>query len=96
MDKKYRFTQQNETVNLEDSNGRAVWVLGYLLSVSDCFPEKYKPMVERTKFVFTNAVKAMEDVQSLRAMAFIIKGLYFYNQSEGREWIHSTIEKFAD
>ncbi len=96
VDKEFRFTDQNQTVNLEDACGRAVWALGYLLSVSHRFPKNHKPMIEKAKFVFTNSVKAMDDVRSPRAMAFIIKGLYFYNQSEGRECIHTTVEKFAD
>jgi len=96
VDKEFRFTDQNETVNLEDACGRAVWALGYFLSVSQGFPEKHRPMIEKAKFVFTNSVEAMDDVRSPRAMAFIIKGLYFYNHLEGRECMHTTVEKFAD
>src|SRR4029077_355280 len=33
VDEDKRFTDQNNTTNLEDSNGRAIWALGYFLSI---------------------------------------------------------------
>lgn len=96
VDKHHRFTDQNDTVNLEDACGRAVWAVGYLLSISGRFADVYRPMVEKAKFLFRNSIKEMDDVRSPRALAFIIKGLYFYNHLEGRECMHTTVEKYAD
>ena len=40
VDKDNRFTDQNKTTNLDDSNGRAIWALGYLVSAKDFLPEE--------------------------------------------------------
>jgi len=34
VDIENKFTAQNKSENLEDSNGRALWALGYLISES--------------------------------------------------------------
>jgi len=66
---------RNNFENLEDANGRAIWALGYFLS-KDVFK---KPMVDKAEKSIRKALKVAEDIHSPRAMAFIIKGLYFYN-----------------
>jgi hypothetical protein len=33
------FTDQNHRENLEDSNGRAIWALGYVISLGDVLPK---------------------------------------------------------
>ena len=38
VDKDNKFTDQNKTVNLDDANGRAVWALGYLVSLIGLLP----------------------------------------------------------
>ena len=38
LDKDNEFTGQNETTNLDDANGRAVWALGYLISLIGLLP----------------------------------------------------------
>src|SRR5680860_1191563 len=68
VDKHHRFTDQNDTVNLEDACGRAVWAVGYLLSISGRFADVYRPMVEKAKFLFRNSIKEMDDVRSPRAL----------------------------
>ena len=40
VDKDLRFTTQNEATNLDDANGRAIWALGYVVSLSDLLPWK--------------------------------------------------------
>lgn len=96
VDKEYRFTEQNDTVNLEDACGRAVWALGYLLSMVRSLPEKYRPIEEKAKFVFEQAVTAMENVRSPRAIAFLIKGLYYYNHFDERKCPIVKVQTFAD
>jgi glycosyltransferase involved in cell wall biosynthesis len=77
VDEKKQFTTQNKEVNLDDSNGRAVWALGYLLSVDD-LPEKLKKEADT---VMRKALHYVKDIHSTRAMAFIIKGLYYRNKT---------------
>jgi glycosyltransferase involved in cell wall biosynthesis len=70
------FTDQNYQTNLEDSNGRAIWALGYLISISAILPPKLALKANKLIDKFsTNIFK----IHSTRAMAFIIKGLYYKN-----------------
>ncbi len=70
------FTMQNEETNLEDSNGRAVWALGYLISLEVYFPSY---IIEEALLLFENATIKLKELHSTRAMAFAIKGLYYAN-----------------
>lgn len=72
------FTMQNEETNLEDSNGRAVWALGYLISLEDYFPDY---IIEDAILLFEKATSRLNKLHSTRAMAFAIKGLYYANLS---------------
>ena len=70
-----KFTKQNSE-NLADSNGRAVWALGYLISISDILPEELTHEAKKTmQLALVNVCK----IHSPRAMAFIIKGIYYSN-----------------
>lgn len=70
------FTSQNETVNLADARGRALWALGYVLYIPVGLPKELKLKAEH---LFNLAIKDVDSVHSTRAMAFIIKGLYYAN-----------------
>jgi glycosyltransferase involved in cell wall biosynthesis len=76
VDKNGNFTSQNKDTNLEDANGRAIWALGYLLSQSNILPDEY---CEEAKDIFNRAISRAHLVHSTRAMAFIIKGIYYSN-----------------
>ena len=76
VDKGLNFTDQNEEVNLDDSNGRAIWALGYLFSMVELLPEK---IISDAKTMIEKSLPHMETVHSTRAMAFAIKGLYHYH-----------------
>lgn len=78
VDFKKKFTAQNSTVNLEDSTGRAIWALGYLISLSYILPED---LVQKAEQIFGRVLQYAPKIHSTRAMAFIIKGLYYYNRS---------------
>lgn len=69
------FTEQNNSTNLADSNGRAIWALGYLLSNSALFSNKFNTEAE---LIMQNALRNVNKIYSTRAMAFAIKGLYYY------------------
>jgi len=75
VDKNCKFTDQNKAVNLEDSNGRAIWALGYLLSLIDLLPTKIVLEADR---IIVKSLSGLELIHSPRAMSFAIKGLYYY------------------
>jgi glycosyltransferase involved in cell wall biosynthesis len=75
MDTEFRFTEQNYATNLEDSNGRALWALGYLISMKEMITEE---MVADASKMFKKAMVKVEKMHSTRAMAFAVKGLSFY------------------
>jgi glycosyltransferase involved in cell wall biosynthesis len=79
VDVEKKFTSQNSSVNLDDANGRAIWALGYLISEKDELPDK---MVSEAEELFRKAIPHIESIRSTRAMAFIIKGLYYFNKAE--------------
>ncbi|CAM3895160.1 glycosyltransferase [Flavobacterium cucumis] len=73
VDEHKKFTKQNSE-NLADANGRAIWALGYLLSISPVLPIKLvKSAKETLQLALINVCK----IHSPRAMAFIIKGIYY-------------------
>lgn len=71
------FTEQNHTENLEDSSGRAMWALGYVVSLSNILPAS---ITQKAEELFQNSLSLTKDMYSTRAMAFVIKGLYYYNR----------------
>ena len=76
MDIDNKFTDQNNTVNLDDANGRALWALGFLISEKRLLPSKItSEAIEIIQKVLPDA----EMMHSTRAMAFAIKGFYYYN-----------------
>jgi glycosyltransferase involved in cell wall biosynthesis len=74
VDKNKEFTNQNYETNLEDSNGRTIWALGYLISMSDLLPVT---LVSKAEKMLKKALENCQEIHSTRAMAFIIKGLYY-------------------
>jgi hypothetical protein len=77
VDKDSNFTEQNKEVNLDDSNGRAIWALGFLVSLSAKIPED---IILEAKEIIEKSLLQMGEVHSPRAMAFAIKGLYYYHK----------------
>ena len=72
-----QFTDQNTNENLEDSCGRAMWALGYLTSLTGVLPASY---IEKAEAIFQKTLPLTKNMFSTRAMAFVIKGLYYYNR----------------
>lgn len=77
VDENKKFTIQNNQTNLADSNGRAIWALGYLVSMSDVLPEELAAKAHKT---LETALSNVHKIHSPRAMAFIIKGIYYSNK----------------
>ncbi len=71
------FTAQNHDVNLDDANGRTVWALGFLISKKAILPDE---LIATATTIFEKTLPHIETIHSTRALAFIIKGLYFYNK----------------
>lgn len=87
------FTEQNNECNLEDSIGRAIWALGYVLSLQQILPEA---LITKTQLLFNKSVEQSTNIHSTRAMAFMIKGLYYANLPNTTAQQLSMVEQFAD
>lgn len=93
VDEEKKFTKQNGTTNLADANGRAIWALGYFVSLASILPEDWVLEAENTlKKVLVNINK----IHSTRAMAFIIKGLYYRNCQNPSLQNLNIIQEFAN
>ena len=77
IDRNNEFTKQNKGENLDDSNGRAIWALGYLISMRNVLPKEIAFEAEST---LQKALKYVHKLTSTRTMAFIIKGIFYYNK----------------
>ncbi|SDK06489.1 Glycosyltransferase involved in cell wall bisynthesis [Flavobacterium noncentrifugens] len=93
VDYNNNFTTQNAEVNLADSTGRAIWALGYLISLAHILPYE---IVSKAEKVFDRAVQCATKVHSPRAMSFIIKGLYYYNRSVENDNTSEITKMLAD
>lgn len=82
MDTELKFTIQNYETNLEDSNGRAIWALGYVLANRSYLPAVIVDLADQT---FEEAIRNSKNIHSTRAMAFMVKGLYFANMKNEQE-----------
>jgi glycosyltransferase involved in cell wall biosynthesis len=76
VDKQKNFTAENYATNLADANGRAIWALGYLISLGSLLP---KSLTEAAASTMQQALMNVNKIHSTRAMAFAIKGLYYRN-----------------
>lgn len=87
------FFDKNRDENLEDSNGRAIWALGEFLSLRQLFDFNLQAQVENA---FQKALHTIHNLQSPRAIAFCIKGLYFYYHYKNDKSILELITKLTD
>ncbi|GAB1405299.1 glycosyltransferase family 4 protein [Lentimicrobium sp.] len=96
VDKDLQFTPQNKEVNLEDSNGRAIWSLGFLTSMGKVLPED---IIHRAETILVKSMQFLADLKSPRAMAFSIKGLSYYLNSfkspDASELVRIMAERLA-
>ena len=96
VDKDLNFTGQNQEVNLDDSNGRAIWALGYLTSLTGKLPVK---LISDAATMIEKSMPHMRTVSSTRSMAFAVKGLYYYqtvvNSPENTELIKTFANRMV-
>lgn len=93
VDKDQKFTTQNEEVNLADSNGRALWSLGYLIAKRAILPSGLVAIAEDT---MQQALHSLEKMHSTRAIAFALKGLYYSNLEKKSPQTSALIEMLAN
>ena len=88
-----QFFDKNKDENLEDANGRAIWALGKFLSLKQSLSFSFQAEVETA---FKKAMHTIPDLKSPRAIAFCIKGLYFYYNFKKEDEVLNLITKLAD
>ena len=79
VDKNGEFTIQNNETNLEDSNGRTIWALGYVCSLKEILPINYTNEADN---LLDRVMIHLDKIYSTRAMAFIIKGLHYQGKHQ--------------
>lgn len=97
----YNFVAYNKTIidksESEDSVGRAVWALGYLVSTKG-LPEELKKQACK---ILLKSLKFLPGLKSFRAISFAIIGLYYAKQhyycagAKGEAQLVSIIKKLA-
>ena len=92
VDEHRQFTPQNDEVNLEDAAMRAVWSLGMVVQYHKVLPSD---LVTKAKLALVRSLLIVRDVDSPRARAFAIKGLYAYYQVERDVIVLETIDHLA-
>lgn len=93
MDQQGEFTLQNQAVNLDDANGRAVWALGYLIAHGDILPAD---LSVKALAILRLRLISCDTVHSTRAMAFYIKGIYYKVRVNMEKKELELIRLFAD
>ena len=89
----HQFFGKNRDENLEDANGRAIWALGEFLSLRHLISLHLQAKVEHA---FENALPVISKLQSPRAIAFCIKGLYYHYQWKRDPKTLNVIIQLAD
>lgn len=80
-------------VNLAESHGATIWALGYVLAMQPILPAEIS---QRAENIVQKAMLHSENITNPRAMALIIKGLYFYNINANSLAVGSLIKTLAD
>lgn len=94
VDEEKKFTHQNYETNLEDANGRAIWALGYLSHTCiDFLPYGFIDDIEET---LDKALQNVQQIYSSRAMAFIVKGLYYRSKFQSSTLTTELIKQLSN
>ncbi len=93
VDRHGNYHEKNKYVNLEDSMGRAIWALGEFILHKNLFSDNLLKIAEE---VIIKALPNISKFLSPRAMAFAIKGLYFFNLIKKSDGINFLIKELAD
>ena len=90
---KEQLTEQNQEVNLEDANGRALWSLGYVISHKEILDQD---LVLRAEICWEKAFHRIYEISSPRAIAYALKGLFHYYQVHPKDKVRTLIVQLAD
>ena len=93
VNKNGNFTSNNTDENLEDANGRAIWALGEFISFKNII---HKDLIHKATIAIEKSIKNILNLNSPRAISFVIKGLYFYNLDIQSTRINEIITVLAD
>lgn len=93
VDEDKNYTEQNQTVNLDDANGRAIWALGYLISKKAILPSE---LIISAHAMMEKALPQLENIYSTRAIAFCLKGLYYYQHELSKIPVVVSVKTLAD
>lgn len=93
VDSDHHFTSQNDEVNLNDSNGRAIYALGHFVANSDLLPEQWGLDAQKA---ILNALPGLSTIHSPRSIAFILKGLCCYSLKYSSDEVSDLIKILAD
>jgi hypothetical protein len=93
QDAKGFITDENNTVNLEDSNGRAIWALGFCASLGNKLPLR---CINRSSVIIQRSLSWIDSLQSPRAIALALKGLFYYQKTDPSEKLPGYFERMAD
>ena len=86
------FHIQNDLSNLEDSNGRAIWALGVVMNHKEALPSS---TVNKAFSILQKTIPTLIQIQSPRALAFSIKGLYLYYEKSQKPQLKVLIDMMA-
>ncbi|WP_081981706.1 glycosyltransferase family 4 protein [Alistipes sp. ZOR0009] len=93
VDREGNFTVQNAATNLDDANGRAIWALGYLVSQKAILPSE---LVVFAQTMLQKSLPQLQAMHSTRALAFAIKGLYFYFKTFRSDTVQMLVRQLAN
>ncbi len=90
---KNNFKNENEAVDTysEDAFGRAMWALGYAINKS-----RNKKITEKAKELFDRAYPKIKELNSPRAKAFVILGLYYLHEKYPENRFVMNIKRLAN
>lgn len=75
LDYERKFTTQNQNENLEETQAKAIWALGYLFSMKTLLPTE---MTDVSGLMIENTLPLTTSFKSSKSIALVIKGLYYY------------------
>ncbi|MGE5393899.1 MAG: glycosyltransferase [Candidatus Saccharibacteria bacterium] len=93
IDEDKNYTEQNQAVNLDDANGRAIWALGYLISKKSILPSE---LIFSARTIMEKALTQLDNIYSTRAIAFCLKGLYYYQHELSKTPVIVLVKTMAD
>lgn len=83
---------KNNHINLEDSNARAIWALGKVVSLKRYLPDL---VIKKARGCLLKSSEWIMGILSPRAIGFTVKGLYLYHSATKEDYIVPIIDKLV-